>query len=40
MLALDLERVIQAKEFAGRPKDLATLLPVLRATLAKLKKAR
>ena len=39
VLALNLERVIQAKEFAGRPKDLATL-PVLRATLAELKKAR
>jgi len=39
VLALDLERVIQAKEFAGRPKDLATL-PVLRATLAELKKSR
>jgi predicted nucleotidyltransferase len=39
VLALDLERVIQAKEFAGRPKDLATR-PVLRATLAELKKSR
>jgi predicted nucleotidyltransferase len=39
VLALDLERVIQAKEFAGRPKDLATL-PVLRATLAELKKSK
>ena len=39
VLALDLERVIQAKEFARRPKDLATL-PVLRATLAELKKWR
>ena len=39
VLALDLERVIQAKEFAGRPKDLATL-PVLRATLAEFKKSR
>jgi predicted nucleotidyltransferase len=37
VLALDLARVIQAKEFAGRPKDLA-MLPVLRATLAELKK--
>jgi predicted nucleotidyltransferase len=39
VLALELERLIQAKEFAGRPKDLATL-PVLRATLAELKKSR
>jgi hypothetical protein len=30
---LRLERLIQAKEFAGRPKDLA-VLPALRATLA------
>ena len=34
---LELARLIQAKEFAGRPKDLAAL-PVLRATLAELKK--
>lgn len=39
VLALDLARVIQAKEFAGRPKDLAAL-PVLRATLAELQKSR
>jgi hypothetical protein len=39
VLALDLSRVIQAKEFAGRPKDLA-VLPVLRATLEELKKRR
>ncbi len=39
VLALDLERLIQAKEFAGRPKDLATL-PVLRATLAEIRKSR
>ena len=39
VLVLDLERLILAKEFAGRPKDLATL-PVLRATLAELKKTR
>jgi hypothetical protein len=39
VLALDLGRLIQAKEFAGRPKDLA-VLPVLRATLAELKKRR
>ena len=37
VLALDLARVIKAKEFAGRPKDLA-VLPVLRASLAELKK--
>jgi len=36
---LELARLIQAKEFAGRPKDLAAL-PVLRATLAELKKVR
>jgi hypothetical protein len=36
VLALDLARLIQAKEFAGRPKDLA-VLPVLRATLVELK---
>ena len=35
---LGLERVIRAKEFARRPKDLA-VLPVLRATLAQLRKA-
>jgi predicted nucleotidyltransferase len=39
VLALELERLIQAKEFAGRPKDMAAL-PVLRATLAELKKSR
>jgi predicted nucleotidyltransferase len=39
VLVLDLERLIQAKQFAGRPKDLATL-PVLRATLAELRKSR
>jgi hypothetical protein len=39
VLALDLARVIKAKEFAGRPKDLATL-PILRATLAEVEKRR
>jgi hypothetical protein len=39
VLALDLARVIKAKEFAGRPKDLA-VLPVLRAALAELNKGR
>jgi hypothetical protein len=39
VLALDLARVIQAKEFAGRPKDLA-VLPVLRAALAEIQKRR
>ena len=39
VLALDLARVIQAKAFAGRPKDLA-VLPVLRATLAEIQKRR
>lgn len=39
VLALELERLIQAKEFTGRPKDLA-VLPVLRATLVELKKSR
>ncbi len=37
VLSLDLARVIKAKEFAGRPKDLA-VLPVLRASLAELRK--
>ncbi len=37
VVALDLARVIQAKEFAGRPKDVA-VLPILRATLEELKK--
>jgi len=35
--ALALSRLIQAKEFAGRPKDVA-VLPVLRATLAEVEK--
>jgi hypothetical protein len=35
--ALELSRLIAAKEFAGRPKDVA-VLPVLRATLAELQK--
>lgn len=39
VLALDLARVIKAKEFAGRPKDLA-VLPVLRAALIELNKSR
>jgi predicted nucleotidyltransferase len=34
---LRLERVIRAKEIAGRPKDLA-VLPVLRATLEQIRK--
>lgn len=34
---LELSRLIKAKEFAGRPKDLA-VLPVLRATLDELRK--
>lgn len=34
---LELSRLIQAKEFAGRPKDLA-MLPVLRATLDEIRK--
>jgi predicted nucleotidyltransferase len=33
---LRLERVIRAKEAAGRPKDLA-VLPVLRATLEQIR---
>ena len=39
VLALDLARVIKAKEFAGRPKDVA-VLPVLRAALAEIKRRR
>jgi hypothetical protein len=39
VLALDLARIIKAKEFAGRPKDLA-VLPLLRAALDELKKRR
>lgn len=35
---LGLERLVRAKEKAGRPKDLATL-PVLRATLEMVKKS-
>lgn len=34
---LELSRLIKAKEFAGRPKDLA-VLPVLRATLDEIRK--
>jgi predicted nucleotidyltransferase len=37
VMALDLARVIKAKEFAGRPKDIA-VLPILRATLAEIRK--
>jgi len=36
---LELSRLIQAKQSAGRPKDLA-VLPVLRATLAEVEKRR
>jgi len=39
VLALTLARVIHAKEFAGRPKDVA-VLPVLRATLGEIRKRR
>lgn len=37
VLAMELARVIRAKESASRPKDLA-VLPVLRATLAELRR--
>ena len=36
---LELSRVIRAKEFAGRAKDLA-VLPVLRATLEQIRSRR
>lgn len=36
---LELSRVIRAKEYAARPKDLA-VLPVLRATLEEIRKNR
>ncbi len=37
VLVLELSRLIKAKEFASRPKDLA-VLPVLRATLDEIRK--
>jgi hypothetical protein len=39
VLVLELSRLIQAKQAAGRPKDIAAL-PVLQATLAEIRKNR
>lgn len=36
---LELSRLIEAKEFAGRPKD-AAMLPALRATLEEIRKRK
>jgi hypothetical protein len=39
VLVLEMSRLIEAKQAAGRPKDIA-VLPVLQATLAEIRKDR
>jgi hypothetical protein len=39
VLVLEMSRLIEAKQAAGRPKDIA-VLPVLQATLAEIRKSR